>query len=163
MPEKRKNPFEDLFKEIYERIEELLKDVEVEDILKNIEESEPFVLGFSMTKGTEGEPELREFGNVFPFSKAVTRERKPLIDVFEMDEEIKVVAEIPGVEKDDIKLDAEGTKLEIKATGGSRNYSEDVFLPSAVDTDSAKASYKNGVLEVVLKKIENKKTNIEVD
>ncbi|MHC1566931.1 MAG: Hsp20/alpha crystallin family protein [Candidatus Syntropharchaeia archaeon] len=131
---KKKDPIEEIFREFYEKLEEMFRE---------IGKAEPIVFGFSMT----GKP---EFG--FPWVKFDAEERKPFIDVIESDDEIRVVAEIPGVEKEDIKLSATETTLDIRASGEKRSYSERVDLPSPVDPESSKASYKNGVLEVVLKK-----------
>ena len=70
------------------------------------------------------------------------------LDVHETDEEVRVVADIPGVSKDDIDLKCDGTTLYIEADGGDRQYRERVDLPSRVDEHSASATYNNGVLEV---------------
>jgi HSP20 family protein len=151
MPKKwSKDPFDEMFHELYERLEEMLK---------GFEQTEPFVFGFSMTKGTGGEPEIREFGNVnvYPWGNGVeVKERKPLIDVFETEEKVNVIAEMPGIEKEDIKLSAAEHKLEITASSNGRKYSEEIDLPAEIDPDSAKANYKNGVLEVSFKKLKSK-------
>ncbi len=73
--------------------------------------------------------------------------------MYEEEEVIKVVAEVPGVEKDDINLNASERKLIISVDTPQRKYYKEVDLPAEVDPKSTKASYKNGVLEVVLKKV----------
>ncbi len=157
MTDDRKSPFDDIFRDLYEKIEELISNMDLDDLVKSMEKSEPVVFGFSMTRCDGGDPEFGEFGEkIFPPDKTVENKRKPLIDVFEADDEIKVVAEIPGVKKDDIKLDVVDSLLKIKASRDGRFYSEEVSLPSAVNPDSARASYNNGVLEVIFKK-----TNID--
>jgi len=50
-----------------------------------------------------------------------------------------------------IKIRAEGRRLVIEASDGKKYYRE-VDLPTEVDVKSAKASYKNGILEIKLKK-----------
>lgn len=70
------------------------------------------------------------------------------VDVHEYDNRITVVADLPGVEKDDIELQCDGRLLSISATTETRRYDERVRLPARVDEHSAEAKYNNGVLEV---------------
>ncbi|MEF8814058.1 MAG: Hsp20/alpha crystallin family protein [Halovenus sp.] len=69
-------------------------------------------------------------------------------NIHESDEEVRVVADIPGVEKEDIDLKCDGQTLSIQAAGDDREYSERLSLPARVDEHSAAATYNNGVLEV---------------
>ncbi len=69
-------------------------------------------------------------------------------DVHETDDEVRVVADVPGVEKGDIDLQCDGRTLTVEASGDGRRYSERVRLPARVDEHSAAATYNNGVLEV---------------
>src|SRR6056297_1692328 len=71
------------------------------------------------------------------------------VDVHETDEEVRVIADIPGVEKEDIDLQCDGTVLTIGAASERRTYDDRVTLPSRVDEHTADATYNNGVLEVV--------------
>jgi len=71
------------------------------------------------------------------------------MDVHETEAELRVVADIPGVEKEDIELKCDGETLTLEAVGTDRTYNERVSLPSPVDEHSASATYNNGVLEVV--------------
>ena len=130
----------------------------------------PFVYGYSMTIGPDGKPQIREFGNVKPSVKPespfgerrpsldVKEEREPLIDVMSVNSEIKIVAELPGVEKQDIKLHGTEKTLTISVDTPQRKYFKEIELPALVDPKTAKSVYKNGVLEVTLtKKKEEKK------
>ena len=76
-------------------------------------------------------------------------------DVHETDGTVRVVADVPGVEKSDIDLKCDGTTLYIRAGGNGRDYSERVDLPARVDEHSAEATYNNGVLEVAFEKVED--------
>lgn len=94
--------------------------------------------------------------------------QRPEIDVVNKEEEITVIAEMPGVRKEDIGINAEPTHLEIKAESkkgkrkedeghyyrerSSKSYKRYVDLPAEVKPSKAKAEYKNGVLEVNLPK-----------
>lgn len=161
---RRKSPF-DMFNDFDEIFNEMLR--EMESMGQEGERiSGPFFYGFSMSQRPGEEPEVREFGNIHPGKgQFEIGERKPLIDVFDSDKTVQVVAEMPGIEKEDVELSAEGHDLEIHAIHGERKYHEIVELPADVDIDSAKASYKNGVLEITLNKVKKpsrkKKINVE--
>ncbi|MCC6054943.1 MAG: Hsp20/alpha crystallin family protein [Thermosphaera sp.] len=130
----------------------------------------PYIYGFSITIGPDGKPIIQEFGNVRKIrgKPSIVEEREPLVDVFESENEVSVVAELPGVEKDkiDVKVTEDGKTLIISASNEKRKYYKEIELPARVDPSSAKASYKNGVLEVKLKKIgkgEGKGVKIQVE
>jgi len=120
----------------------------------------PYVYGFSYTMGPDGKPIIREFGNVKPtrLGPRLREEREPLVDVMSEKDEVVVTAELPGVEKTDIKLDVAEETLTISVDTKKHKYHKELELPSKVDSKSAKASYKNGVLEVRLRKRAGKPT-----
>jgi HSP20 family protein len=119
----------------------------------------PFVYGYSVKIGPDGKPEIREFGNVKPsrMGPLVKEEREPLVDVIETDGEVHVVAELPGVEKKDIKLHGTEDLLTISVDTPQRKYYKEVQMPAKVDVKRAKTEYKNGVLEVKLPKTKEEK------
>ena len=124
-----------------------------------VKEFGPFVYGYSMKIGPDGKPEINEFGNIKKGLKGpqVTEEREPLVDVVETSTEIRVVAELPGVEKTDIKLHGTEDSLDISVDTVQNKYYKEVQLPAHVRVREAKSTYKNGVLEVVLPKVEEDK------
>ncbi len=124
-----------------------------------IRELGPFVYGYSVKIGPDGKPEIREFGNVKPsrFGPRIKEEREPLVDVVETDSEVHVVAELPGVEKTDIKLHGTEDTLTISVDTPQRKYYKEVKLPAKVNVKEAKTAYKNGVLEVTLPKVKEEK------
>jgi HSP20 family protein len=99
--------------------------------------------------------------------------REPFIDVMEQDKEIIATAEMPGLEKKDIKINITEDMLEISAETKqeekkeekgyiyrerrSGSYYRAISLPSPVDPDNSKATYENGVLEIKMPKTEVKK------
>jgi len=119
----------------------------------------PYVYGFSMSLGPDGKPVIREFGNVEPSAKGplVKEEREPLVDVLESDGEVVVVTELPGVEKNEIKLESTDRGLKIDVGSGKRRFFKELELPHLVDPHTGHASYKNGVLEVRFSKSSVKK------
>ena len=107
--------------------------------------------GVSVRVGPTG-PVLSKFGTIKPTLKpGVAEVREPLVDTFENEKEITVIAELPGVEEKDIKTEVVGRTLKISAETKERKYSKEVELPAAV-TGELESTYKNGVLEVKLKK-----------
>ncbi len=74
------------------------------------------------------------------------------MDVIDEDENIKVVAELPGVNKEDIKLYVKERSLTIDVDTPERRYYKELDFPVEVDESSATSTYKNGVLETILVK-----------
>lgn len=82
-------------------------------------------------------------------------------DVFDTDEEVRVVADLPGVTKEAIDLQCDGRTLTVDAAAEGREYHERVRLPRRVDEHAAEAAYNNGILEVTFEPATDS-TNIEV-
>ena len=76
------------------------------------------------------------------------------VDIHETDDEVRVIADLPGVEKDNIELECDGKVLTISAGTDHREYDERVSLPTRVNEHTASATYNNGVLEVVFEPAE---------
>lgn len=99
----------------------------------------------------------------------------PRIDVSETDSEVRITAEMPGMEEKDIELLLEGDILTIRGekrsdveeNGKDRQLSERFYgqferrlsLNAEIDKDKVDASFKGGVLTVVLPKTEMPQTN----
>ncbi|NIO37701.1 Hsp20 family protein [Candidatus Bathyarchaeota archaeon] len=121
-----------------------------------VKEWGPFVYGYSVTIDPEGRPKVREFGNIKPGTEpakpriSIREEREPLVDVMESDDAVKVIAEMPGVEKKDIKLQGTEDSVTISVDTAERKYHKEVKLPLKTDSKRAKSSYKNGVLEITM-------------
>jgi len=121
------------------------------------------VYGVSIKIGPDGKPIIEEFGNVKqarPFeepgreaeAKEKGNERVPFTDVIADKDTIKVVAEMPGVKKEDIKLAMVGRdKIEIKVKTSERQYYKVVDLEEEPDEGTIDAKYNNGVLEITMK------------
>jgi HSP20 family protein len=166
-----KDPFsnlDDMFREMEKMMDEELKSF-TEKVPKEyvkerklpdgstVKEMGPFVYGYSMKIGPDGKPEIQEFGNIKKGLKGtpqVKEEREPLVDIVETNEDIHVVAELPGVEKTDIKLHGTEDSLTISVDTPNYKYYKEVALPVKVRVKEAKSSYKNGVLEVIIPKAE---------
>lgn len=90
---------------------------------------------------------LGESGTV-RFESVADMGQQTHIDIYEEDDALRVVADLPGVEKSDIEVSCDGQRMTITASSERRNYDERVRLPQRVDETAAQASYNNGVLEV---------------
>ncbi|HID82814.1 MAG TPA: Hsp20/alpha crystallin family protein [Chromatiales bacterium] len=93
----------------------------------------------------------------------------PKVDVIDRDKEVLVRAEVPGVDKKDLEVSATENSVTIK--GSTRHeekeekgdyyrseisrgsFSRTVGLPGEVNTDKAKAKFKDGVLELTIPKV----------
>jgi HSP20 family protein len=106
--------------------------------------------------------------------------RQPSIDVVETDREVIARAEMPGLDKENIKINLTEDRLEISAETKkeeekrekgyvyremrSGSYYRAIALPSPVDPNNAQASYKNGILEIKMPKTEVKeKKEVKVE
>ena len=167
---KRKNPFDFIddkeFEKIFEEMRRMFESGDFKDLIENMfkegfEPNKRFVHGFSVHLGPDGKPKIQEFGNrptKLPTGRStISEEREPLTDIIEGDEDVAITVELPGVEKNDIDLNVTEETLEIKVNAPQRKYHKVVDLPCGVKPKSTKATYKNGILDVVLEKKEKKK------
>jgi len=133
------------------------------------------VYGYSMTIGPDGKPYVKEFGNVKSLGNGgsssrnigqyigkpqIIAEREPLSDITTTEKEVKVVLEMPGIKKEDIKINAYDEKVEVKTVDSSaRKYHKVLNLPKSADIETARSTYNNGILEVTFDKKKESKPN----
>jgi HSP20 family protein len=172
--------FEDMRREMERLFEEQFRDIQStapKELVREYETPEggkvkeigPLVYGYSMTIGPDGKPKVREFGNVRSLggpggvsapgaTRELRAEREPLADVVTSDKEVKVVVEMPGIDKKDIKVNVYDNSVEIFTTDTSqRKYRRVVELPEETDLETAKSTYRNGILEITFSKKESPK------
>jgi len=116
----------------------------------NVQTFGPYYYGYSMTIGPDGKPVVKEYGNIRPALLPSAETREPFADVILDNKEnvLKIVAEMPGVEKKDIKVEVVGRTVNIDAEHGDRKYHTKIPIKQKIDEDSVKAAYANGVLEL---------------
>ncbi len=151
--------FEEEFENIASTFEEIKKRI-LKDVMST--EGGPFVYGFSMRMGPDGKSNIEEFGNIpgiLSGEASSPNEREPLTDLIEGEKDISVIVELPGVEKNDIDLKTTESFLEINVETPSKSYHKKLTFPCKVKPETAKASYKNGVLEVRTERMEQKKSS----
>lgn len=119
----------------------------------NLNAAGPYYYGYSVTIGPDGRPVVKEYGNVRPNLLPNADGREPFADVIVDDKEriLKIVTEMPGVEKKDIKIEVLGRIVSIDAEHEGRKYHTKVPIKYQVDEESVKATYSNGILEVKFK------------
>ena len=133
----------------------------LEEFAKMDSASGPIYYGCTITIGPDGKPTIQEHGNLKPNDlPSSSQKREFLVDtiVDEKNNAIKLVAEMPGVEKNDIKVVVEGKSIDISAEHGDKKYHNTISIKDNVDEDSGKASYTNGILEVSFKRIKTEPT-----
>lgn len=115
----------------------------------------PLVYGFSLRTGADGRPVVQEVGNVPQVGSAPLDIgcREPLTDIVEDEDKIRVIVELPGVDRQSIDLRSEGRELNISVDSERKKFCKRLELPCEVQTDSASAEYRNGVLTVVMDKV----------
>jgi len=125
--------------------------------------------------------EIPKEGMFAPFMSSIFSPARPVVDMEEDENEFRVNAELPGLEKDDFKVELVGNQLVIKGEKKASHeekksnyyYSEcsygsfarSIPLPDRVDSNKIEATYKNGILSVHLPKTEEaraKKVDVKV-
>ena len=157
---------DDLMDDFQRMAEEMFK------ILSNAQPGKSYVHGYSVRVGPDGKPHFEEFGNRRVKSSngksAISEDREPISDIIEGKKYVSVTVEIPGVEKDDIDLRVTEKELEITVDAPQRKYHKIIDLPAEVKPKTTKATYKNGILDVVVKrkcisKDEDKGFKVDID
>ncbi len=131
-------------------------DDDIEEFIRNPKAK---VYGVSIKIGPDGKPIIKEFGNIKPTIEAAEKGEKeligamePLTEVVELDKEIRIIAEVPGVKEDDIQIEKiNDREIEIKVEGnGKAKYYKRIKLNKAVNFNKKRVSYKNGILELII-------------
>jgi HSP20 family protein len=161
--------FKEIFKQLAKNLPKELQGLSPEEITREFMKKGPIMYGFNIGFGPDGKPIMDSFGNLEkePISgkRKVRETREPLVEVNEDQDQIIVIAEMPGVSKEDIELNATNRSLTIsteKIVFG-RSYFKEIDLPAAINSDYAKARYTNGILEVKLKKLKEKGKPIDIE
>jgi HSP20 family protein len=169
MRQEMERELEDTFKSIESKAPKaLVREYETSGGGK-VKEYGPFVYGYSMTIGPDGKPKIREFGNVKPSTRGmsgggrgttrpeISGETEPLVDITTTDKEIKVVVEMPGISKNNIKINVYENTLEVRSDDPQRKYHKTIEVPSETDIETARSAYNNGILEITFNKKEQTK------
>jgi HSP20 family protein len=134
-----------------------------------VREMGPIVYGYSFKIGEDGKPIVRKFGNLNTFPSSLTGrfsvsdQREPVVDIIKDVDKLKIIAELPGVTKSDLRITANETSLTLESLSGERRYNKKIELPNEIETSSGKSSYKNGILEVTFKLKDSKDHGVSIN
>jgi len=154
-----------------------LKNIEVE--MRSIENNEktevfsrqygPYYWGRMMTIGPDGNPIIKEYSNITPNQEQIpesvndVNDHETLIDAFIEDETVRIIVELPGVNKEAIDIKATESDVTLTAHTELKNYYANKELSVKIKPKTAKATYTNGILEVIFERKEPKETEEEFE
>ena len=114
---------------------------------------------------------FRSINPMFSFSERAWR---PQMDIYETPEEVIVLAEVAGIDKENLEVEISSRAIRIRGNREEMTRVENatyrlaeiqygtferiLYLPSPIDTDMVSASYLNGFLQIHLAKIPSDKT-----
>ena len=112
------------------------------------------VYGFTINTAGGGSPKVETFGNIkkTPEGPKVAEEREPITDLFNEKNEMVIIAEMPGIEENDLKIDLKSDILEISAKSKNRTYRKEMLLPAKALKQNLRHKFTNGILEIRIKK-----------
>jgi HSP20 family protein len=157
MPRRRKDAWDDAFELFDQELAEMR--AHMDRVLERMfsgelgQADDPLVYGFSMRLAPGQGPVVQEVGGARPArADEAPPAREPLTDILESGDQVRVIMELPGVDREDIKVSAYDRCLDLEVRDQRRRPAKHLDLPCEVVPDSARASYKNGVLEVVMQR-----------
>lgn len=117
----------------------------------------------------------REINNIFnhAYRGSSVRQTFPLVNLYENGDEIRVIAELPGVSKDNVDISLLDKVLTLSGQREAKRYGEKVLtlrqeratgefkkqikIPVAINVEAITANFTDGLLTVVLPKAEEAK------
>ncbi len=111
------------------------------------------IYGFTVKVGLgDDRPRIEPFGNIRKdrqSGRSVVQEvREPVVDVFEEEDHVLVVAEMPGIRVEEVEIAVEDDLLTITAAHGDKQYRKELLLPSALLREKMQVTCNNGVVEI---------------
>jgi len=136
------------------KLSEEAEEIKTEGEIRGLGGKARGVYGFSVRTLAGKKPVVETFGNIKRTKEGPVIEevREPIVDVFEEKDFVRVIAELAGVSKEDVKIKIDEDILNLSAERGERKYAKEVLLPFPVKEDPAEFSFKNGILELKLGK-----------
>ena len=146
----RRKDLRDVLEELDKYFEELEKDLQ-DTVRASLEAAhsttKPIVAGFSFAMGPSGKPSIQFFGDSparqdgyrSPISEQIVDSKSGVL---------RLLVEMPGVDKEHIEVEATEDSVAVTAEEGNRKYKTEIELKAEVDPNSARAEYTNGILEI---------------
>lgn len=110
-------------------------------------------VGFNIRTMANGQQSVQPFGNVRQGSAGepvVDEWREPPVDVFEEDDHVLLIAEMPGVSEDNLSIEVQDNAVELSAEQGSKKFRKTVETDETYTADDMNISANNGVFEIRL-------------
>ncbi|MBE0478226.1 Hsp20 family protein [Candidatus Aerophobetes bacterium] len=139
------------------RLSEEVKEIKKEGEIKGLGDKVKGVYGFSIRTLSGKRPVVQTFGNIKRTKEGPVIEevREPIVDVLEEKDFVRVIAELPGVTRQNIDIKVNGDILNLCAEKQDKKYAKEILLPFQVKQDPAEFSFKNGILELKIQKKES--------
>ncbi len=155
-------------------IRQLLKNFPIDEIAKGMG-SKPKIMGFQMRIDRDGDKHIERLPDNFAFDdvkKMFEKQRgakprrtvtvkadrsavsEPEAELIEEPDAYYITIDLPGVEREEMKLSVSDTRARLFATAHGRTYKKKFELDSEIDRSKVKARLKNGILDVYLPKKE---------
>ena len=116
---------------------------------------------------------MGSFFSDYPVMSEVENEYAPLVDIYEKEDKFFIEAQLPGVKKEDVKIELDKNNLFISAERNNKRemkkenyyrkeivsgkFSRSFILPESVNKDSLEAKFEDGILKIELPKLEVRK------
>jgi HSP20 family protein len=111
------------------------------------------IYGFTVKMGLGGDKtRVEPFGNIRQDRESgdtvVQEVREPVVDIFEEDDHVSVLAEMPGISAEDVHITVEDDLLSITAERGDKKYRKEVLLPVNCAREKMQVTCNNGIVEI---------------
>ena len=159
--------FEVQFKRMEQQMNTLFKQM-INENLSSQNDANTQYYGWTYQVGPDGKPHYQEFGNIpnihssQPKPQLQQRYQSP-IDIQESDKEIYITMELPGIEKENIKLETIDTILKIEINDDDQPYKKEIDLKTKINEKKTEATLNNGILCITLEKLKTKKKGRKIN
>jgi HSP20 family molecular chaperone IbpA len=100
-----------------------------------------------------GRPRATQNSSLLHHIPSLINERQSPIDVFEEENYLIILAELPCIDKKDVSVKADENSVTITAENTEKKYFEMVRLPTRINKDTTELTYRNNILQLRLKKL----------
>ena len=113
------------------------------------------IFGVSIRTLDGGKSVFETFGNIkkTPRGPVVEEVREPIIDLFDEQGYIRLIAEVPGVSEEGLSIELKGDILSLNAAGKERQYAKEILLPCPIKKETLQRGFHDGILEITLEKV----------
>lgn len=111
------------------------------------------IYGFTVKVGLgDDRPHVEPFGNIRKDRESghsvVQEVREPMVDVFEEEDHVLIVAEMPGISVEDVQIAVEDDLLTVTAGHGDKKYRKEILLSASFAREKMQVTCNNGVVEI---------------